>query len=105
LREERRLRAFENGVLRKVSGTRRDEVAGDWRRLHNEELHDLHSSQIIRVIKSRRMRSAGHVTYTGDRRGTYRVLVGKPEGKRALGRCRYRWEDNNMSFQEVGWGV
>ena len=86
LREERKLRLFENKVLRRIFGPRRDEVMGDWRRLRNE-LNDLYSSpNIVRVIKSRRMRWAGHVACLGDDRGVYRVLVGKLEGKRPLGR-------------------
>jgi len=85
LREERRLRVFENKVLRRIFGPRRDEVTVDWRRLHNEELNDFYSSpNIVRVIKSRRW--AGHVVCMGEKRGVYRVLVGKPEGKRPLGR-------------------
>jgi len=85
----------------------RDEVAGKWRKLHNEELNDLYCSpNIVRVVKSRRMSWAGHVAYMGDRRGVYRVLVGKPEGKRPLGRPRRRWEDNiKMDLQEVRCGV
>jgi len=91
LREERKLRAFENMVLRRIFGQRRDEVTGEWRRLHNEELSDLYSSpSIVRVTKSRRMRWAGHVARMGEERGAYRVLVGKPEGKRPLGRPRHR---------------
>ena len=79
-REERRLRVFENRVLRRLVGSKRDEVTGDWRRLHNEELNDLYCSPIIvRVIKSRRMRCAGHVARMGERKGVYRVLVGKLE--------------------------
>jgi hypothetical protein len=82
LREERRLRVFENMVLRKIFGPRKDEITGEWRKLHNEELNDLYSSpNIVRVIKSRRMRWAGHVSSIGERRGVYRVMVGKPEGK------------------------
>ena len=82
LREERKLRVFENMVLRRIFGPRRDEVTGELRRLHNEELNDLYSSpHIVRVIKSRRMRWAGHVARMGEERGAYRVLVGKPEGK------------------------
>jgi hypothetical protein len=79
-------------------------VTGEWRQLHNEKLHDLHSSpNILRVIKSRRMRWAGHVARVGKERGVYMVLVGKPEGNRPLGRPRRRWEDNiRMDFQEVG---
>jgi hypothetical protein len=94
-------------VLRKIFGPNRDNVRGEWRRLHKEELNDLYSSpNIIRVIKSRRMRQTGHVARIGDRRGAYRVLVGKPEGKRPLGRPRRRWEDNIKTYlQEVGWGL
>ena len=89
LREERKLRVFENMVLRRIFGTRRDEVMGEWRRLHNEELNDLYSSpNTVQVIKSRRMRWAGHVARMGEDRGVYRVLVGKPEGRRLLGRPR-----------------
>jgi hypothetical protein len=94
LREEHRLRVFENRVLRRISGPKR-EKDGLWRKLHNDELHDLYSSpNIVRVIKSRRMRWAGHVARMGEGRGVYRVLVGWPEGKRPLGRPRHRWEDN-----------
>jgi hypothetical protein len=82
---------FENMVLRRMFGPRRDEVKGEWRRLHNEKLNDLYSSpNIVRVIKSRRMRWAGHVAHMGEERGVYRVLVGKPERKRPLGRPRRR---------------
>jgi len=95
LREERKLRVFEKMVLRRIFGPRRDEVTGEWRRLHNEELNDLYSSpNIVRVIKSRRMRWAGHVARIGEERGVYRILVGKPEGRRPLGRPRRRWVDN-----------
>jgi hypothetical protein len=88
-----RLRMFENRVLRRISGPKRDEVKGGWRKLHNEELHKLYSSpNIIRTIKSRRMRWAGHVARMG--RSSYRILVGKTEGKRPLGRPRRRWVDN-----------
>ena len=106
LREERRLRVFENGVLRRIFGPKRDEVTGEWRTLHNEELKGLYSSpNIVRVIKSRRMRWAGHAARMGEGRGVYRVLVGKSEGKRPLGRPRRRWEDNiRMDLQEVGCG-
>ena len=105
-REERRLRVLENRVLRRIFGAKRDEVTGEWRKLHNEELNDLYcSSNIVRVIKSRRMRWAGHVARMGERRGVYRVLVGKPEGKRPLGRPRRKREDNiKMDLQEVGCG-
>ena len=104
LREERRLRVFENRVLRKIFGLKRDEVTGEWRKLHNEELNDLYcSTNIVRVIRSRRMRWVGHVERMGDRRGICRVLVGKPEGKRPLGRARHRWEGNiKMELQEMG---
>jgi hypothetical protein len=82
LREERRLRVFENGVLRRIFGPKRDEVTGRWRRLHEVEFNDLYfSPNIVRVIKSRRMRWAGHVARKGERRGPYRFLVGKPEGQ------------------------
>ena len=105
MREERKLRVFENMVLRRIFGPRRDEVTGEWRRLHNEELNGLYSSpNIVRVIKSRRMRWAGHVARTGEERGPYRVLVGKPEGKRPLARPRRRWVDIRMDLQEVGCG-
>ena len=106
-REERKLRVFENMVLRRIFGPRRDEVTGEWRRLHSEELNDLYSSpNIVRVIKSRKMRWAGHVTRMGEERGlVYRVLVGKPGGKRQLGRPRRRWVDNiRMDLQELGCG-
>jgi len=95
---------FENRVLRRIFGPKRGEVTGEWRKLHNEELNDLYSSpNIVRVIKSRRMRLAGHVARTGERRGVYRVLMEKPEGKRAPVRPRHRWEDNiKMDIQEVG---
>ena len=104
LREERKLRVFENMVLRRIFGPRRDEVTGEWRRLYNEELNDLYCSpNIVRVIKSRRIRWAGHVAHMDEERRVYRVLVGKPEGKRPLGRPRRRWVDNiRMDLQEVG---
>jgi len=97
---------FENRVLRRVIGPKRDEVTGEWKKLHNEELNNLYCSPNIgRVIKSRRMRWAGYVARMGEDRGLYRVLVGKPEGKRPLGRPRRRWEDNiKMDLQEVGCG-
>jgi hypothetical protein len=106
LREERRLRVFENRVLRRVFGPKRDEVTGEWRKLHKEELNDLYSlPNIVRMVKSRRMRWAGHVARMGEDRGVYRVLVEKPEGKRPLGRQRRRWENNiKMDLQEVGGG-
>jgi hypothetical protein len=97
---------FENRVLRRIFGPKRDEVTGEWRKLHNEELRDLYSSpSIIRIIKSRRMRWAGHVVRMGEKRNTYRLLVRKPEGKSPLGRPRRRWVDNiRMDLGEVGWG-
>jgi hypothetical protein len=106
LREEHRLRVFENRVLRGIFGPKRDGVTREWRRLHNEELNDLYPSpNIIRVIKSRRMRWAVHVAHMGEGRGAYRVLVGRPEGRKPLGRPRRRWEDNiKEDLQEVGWG-
>ncbi|KAJ4438865.1 hypothetical protein ANN_14818 [Periplaneta americana] len=105
LREEHRLRVFENKVLRKIFGAKRDEVTGEWRKLHNAELHALYSSpDIIRNIKSRCLRWAGHVAPMGESRNAYRVLVGRPEGKRPLGRPRLRWEDNiKMDLREVGY--
>ena len=106
LLEERKLRVFENMALRRIFGHRRDEVTGKWRRLHNGELNDLYCSpNIVRVIKSRRMRWDGHVARMGAERGVYRVLVGKPERKRPLGRPKRRWVDNiRMDLQEVGCG-
>jgi hypothetical protein len=86
---------LENGVLRRIFGPKRGEATGKWRRLHNEELNDLYSSpSIIRVIKSRRMKWEGHVARMVEKRGAYRILVGRPEGRRPLGRPRRRWEDN-----------
>jgi hypothetical protein len=106
LREKHRLRVFENRVLRRIFGPKRDEVTGEWRKLHNEGLRDLYSSpSIMRIIKSRRRRWAGHVTRMGEMRNDYRLLVGKPERKRPLGRPRRRWVDNiRMYLGEVGWG-
>ena len=103
LREERRLRVFENRVLRRVFEPKMDKVTGEWRKLHNEDLTDLYSlPNNVRVVKSRRMRWAGHVARMREGRGVHRVLVGKPEGKRPLGRPRRRWEDNiKKDLQEV----
>jgi len=105
-REERRLRVFENRVLRRVFGPKRDEVTREWRKLHKEELGDLYSlSDIVREVKSRKMSWAWHVARMGEGTGVHRVLVLKHEGKRPLGRHRLRWEDNiKMDHQEVGVG-
>jgi hypothetical protein len=98
---------FENRVLRRIFGSKRDGVTGGWRKLHNEELHNLYSSpSIIRIIKSRRMRWAGHVAQMGEKRNVYRLLVGKPEGMRPLGRPRRRWMGNiKMDLLEIGLNV
>ena len=103
MREERRLRLLENRVLRGIFGPKKDEVTREWRKLHNEELNDLYSLSItVRTIKSRRMRWAGHVARMEEGRGVHKVLVGKPEGKRPLGRPRHRWGGNiKMDLQEV----
>jgi hypothetical protein len=97
LREEHRLRVFKNKVLRRIFGPKRDEVTGGWRKLHNEAIRDLYSSpSIIRMIKSRRM---------GEKKNSYRLLVGKPEGKSPLGKPRSRWVDNiKTDILEIGWG-
>jgi hypothetical protein len=97
---------FENRVLRRIFGPKRDEVTGEWRKLHNKELHDLYSSpSIIRIIKLWRMRWAGHVARMGENGNVYRLLVGKPEGKRPLGRPRRRWMNIiRMDLGEMGWG-
>jgi transcription termination factor 2 len=104
-RQECRLRVFENRVLRRIFGPKRDEVTGEWRRLHNKELYALYSSpNIIRVIKSRRLRWAGHVARKGERTRAYRALVVKIEGRRPLGRPRRRWKDNvKINLREVEW--
>jgi hypothetical protein len=106
LREEHRLRVFENRVLRRIFGSKRDDVTGEWRRLHNEELQNLYSSpDIIRQVKSRRMRWAGHVARLEEERKMYKVWVGKPEGKRPLERPRRRWEDwIRMDLRETDLG-
>jgi hypothetical protein len=102
LREEHRLRVFENRVLRKIFGPKREED-GSWRKLHNDELHSLYSSpNIVRVIKSRVLRWAGHVARMGEGRGVYGVLVGRLEVRRPLGRPRRRWEDNiKLDLREI----
>jgi hypothetical protein len=107
VREEHKLRVFENRALRTIFGPKRDGVTGVWRKLHNEELHNLYSSpSIIRIIKSRRMRWARHVARMGEKRNVYRLLVGKPEGKRPLGRPRRRWINNiKMDLLEIGVSV
>jgi hypothetical protein len=103
LRQEHRLRVFENRVLRRIFGPKRDEVTGEWRKLHNGDLHNLYSSpDIIRQIISRRMRWAGNVARTGEGRNVYRVLDGKPEGRRPLGRTRRRWEDVRIHLAQDG---
>ena len=107
LGEEYRLKVFENRVLRRIFGPKRDEVTGEWIKLHSEELNDLYTStNNVRVKTSRRMRWAGHVAPMGEMRGVCSVLVGKPEGKRPLGRPRLRWEDNiKMDVQDMIVGV
>jgi hypothetical protein len=97
---------YSHTVLIRIFGPKRDQVTGEWRKLHNKELNNLYSlPNIVRVVKSRRMRLAGHVARMGKERGVHRVLVGKPEGKKPLGRPRRRWEDNiKMDVQDVGGG-
>jgi hypothetical protein len=104
LRVEHRLRVFENGVLRRIFGPKREEVTGEWRMLHSGELHNLYSSpDIIRQIKSRRIRWVGQVARVEEGRSVYRILVGKPKGKRPLKRPRRRWEDGiKMDLRETG---
>jgi hypothetical protein len=106
IREEHRLRVFENRVLRRIFGPKRDEVTGESRKLHNEELRDLYClPSVIRMIESGRIRWAGHVARMGDKRNAYRLLVGKPEGNKSLGKLRRSWVDNiRMDLVEVGWG-
>jgi hypothetical protein len=97
---------FENRVLSRIFGPKRDKIMGGWRKLHNEELRDIYlSPSIIRIIKYRRMRWKGHAARMGEKRNAFRLLVGKPEGKSPLGRPRRRWEDIiRMDLGEVGWG-
>jgi hypothetical protein len=103
LREEHRLRVSENRILRRIFGPKREED-GSWRKLHNDELHNLYySPNIVRVIKSRRLRWAGHVARIGEGKSVYWILVGRPECKRLLGRPRRRWQDNiKLDFREIG---
>jgi hypothetical protein len=108
LREEHRLRVFENRVLWRIFGHKRDEVTGGWRKLHNEELHGFYSSpSIVKVIKARRMRWAGHVARMGEVTGAYNILVGRSEARRPLGRPGCKWEDSiKMDLREIGfWDV
>ena len=104
LREEHRLRVFENKVLRKIFGAKRDEITGEWRKIHNAELHALYSSpNIIRNLKSSRLRWTGHEAGMEHLRNAYRVLAGKPESKRPLGRPKHRWQNNiKMDLREGG---
>jgi hypothetical protein len=107
LREERRLRVFKNRVLRSIFVPKRDELTGEWRRLHNKELYAVYkysSPNIIQMIKPRRLRWAGYVARIGESRGAGRVLMEKPEGRRPLGRPTRRWEDNiKVDLREMGW--
>jgi hypothetical protein len=106
LREEHRLKVFKNRVLRRIFGPKRDEVTGERKKLHSEELHILYSSPNISQIKSRKMRWAGHVARMGEERKVHRVLVGKPEVKRLLGRLKHRWDDlMRMDLREIDVGV
>jgi CRISPR/Cas system-associated protein Cas7 (RAMP superfamily) len=103
LREEHRLRLSENMVLSRILRPKRGEMTGGWRKLHNEELHGLYSLlNIIRIIKSRRMRWAGYVARMREKRNTYEILVRRPKGKQLLGRPRRRWEDIKMDLREIG---
>jgi hypothetical protein len=106
LREEHRLRVPKNRVPRRISGPKRDEIIRGWTNLHNEELHNLYSlPNIIRMIKPRKMRWAGQVPRTGEKRNAFRVLAGKPEGIKPLGKPRHRWEDDIIiDLREIGWG-
>jgi hypothetical protein len=105
LREEDRLRVFENRVLRRIFGLKRDEVTGGWKKLHNEELHNLHSSPSIIRMKSRKRGRIGHVARMGEKRNAYRILMGYSEENRSLRRPRCRWEDIiiKMYFRAIGY--
>jgi len=107
LKEEYSFRVFENRVLRKIFGPKREEVAGSWKKLHNEELHTLYSSpNVTSMIKSRRMREMGHVACMEEMRNAYRNLVRKLKGRRPLRRPICRWEDNiKIDSGETGWKV
>jgi hypothetical protein len=107
LRKEHRWKVFDNRVLMRILGPKRDGIIGSWRKRHNEELHNMCSPpNVIRMIKSRRIRWSRHVAYMGAKRNGYRVLVVKPEGKRPPRRARRRWENNiEMYFRETGWGI
>jgi hypothetical protein len=107
LTEEHRLRVFQNRVLRRIFGPKRDEVTGKWRKLHSGKLHNLYSSpDITRQTKSRRMRWAGHVARVGEGRNMYRILMGNPEGKKALERPRLRWQVGvRLNLREICWGM
>jgi hypothetical protein len=102
LREEHRLRVFENEVLRRIFQPKRNEVTGEWRELHNEELHNLYSQKFIRIIKPTGMRSAGYVSHMGEMRNACRILAVKSERKRLLGRPRHRWVDIELDVREKG---
>jgi hypothetical protein len=106
LREEHRLRVFENRLLRRIFGPKRDEVTEEWRKLPSGELHNLHSStNIISEIKSRRMKWAGHMAHMEVERKMYKVLLGKPEGKSPLGRLRHRWRmGSKWILKRLAWG-
>jgi hypothetical protein len=99
------MRVFQNRVLRRIFGSKRDEMVGGWRKLHSEELHNLYCSpNVIRIMKSRRMNGAGHVARMGEKRNAYRILVGKPEVKGPLEGLRHKWEDNiKMDLRGIGW--
>jgi hypothetical protein len=105
--EEHILRVFENRVLRRIFGPKRDEVMGEWRKLHNEKHHNLYSSpNIIKQIKSRQMRWAGQVACMGEERNVCKVLVGNPKGQKPLGRPRRKWENGiRMDLRDIGWGL